>query len=57
MKTVEQLERMQRWTMPRLEYRGTVGQILQGGGGKTSTTPYDPGEIRCPPSFCGDKAK
>ena len=35
------------WTTPQLTYRGTVGQILQGGGGKLSIAGSDPGENRC----------
>ncbi|MEO5896083.1 MAG: hypothetical protein ABIS06_10305 [Vicinamibacterales bacterium] len=35
------------WTTPSVAYRGTVGQILQGGGGKLSITGSDPGEGRC----------
>jgi len=35
------------WTTPQLTYRGTVGQILQGGGGKLSIAGSDPGEGRC----------
>ena len=31
------------WTTPQLTYRGTVGQILQGGGGKLSIAGSDPG--------------
>jgi len=35
------------WTTPALAYKGTVGQILQGGGGKLSIAGSDPGEGRC----------
>ena len=35
------------WTTPLLTYRGSVGQILQGGGGKLSIAGSDPGEGRC----------
>jgi len=35
------------WTTPALAYRGTVGQILQGGGGKLSIAGGDSGEARC----------
>jgi hypothetical protein len=35
------------WVAPRLEYKGTVGGILQSGGGKLSLTAQDPGENRC----------
>jgi hypothetical protein len=40
-------ERAVRWTTPLLTYRGSVGQILQSGGGKLSITGSDPGEGRC----------
>ena len=36
-----------RWTTPAMAYKGTVGQILQGGGGKMSIAGSDPGEGRC----------
>jgi hypothetical protein len=36
-----------RWETPRLTYKGTVGEILQSGGGKLSITAADPGEGRC----------
>jgi hypothetical protein len=32
------------WVSPRATYVGHVGDIVQGGGGKSSTTPTDPGE-------------
>ena len=35
------------WVAPRLEYKGTVGEILQSGGGKLSLVAQDPGENRC----------
>jgi hypothetical protein len=35
------------WTTPVVTYKGTVGQILQGGGGKLSIGGKDPGEGRC----------
>ena len=38
------------WTQPALAYRGTVAEVLRGGEGKQSTSPYDPGEYRCPPA-------
>ncbi len=38
------------WARPTLELMGTVGEVLQGGGGKNSTFSYDPGESKCPPS-------
>ena len=35
------------WTTPVLTFRGSVGQILQSGGGKLSIAGSDPGEGRC----------
>ena len=43
---------IRQWQAPVLKYKGTVGAVLKGGGGKNSTFEYDPGETRCPPSFC-----
>ena len=37
----------QAWTTPQLTFRGTVGEVLQGGGGKLSIAGSDPGEGRC----------
>jgi hypothetical protein len=37
------------WESPRLAYVGHVADILQGGGGKLSPSPNDPGDIRKPP--------
>jgi hypothetical protein len=37
----------QAWATPSLTYRGSVGQILQSGGGKLSIAGSDPGEGRC----------
>ncbi len=34
------------WTRPALRFVGTTGEVLQGGGGKLSTTGGDPGEGR-----------
>lgn len=36
-----------KWTAPRLEFRGTVGDVLKSGGGKLSITGSDAGEMRC----------
>jgi hypothetical protein len=36
------------WTRPSLKYVGQVGDVLQGGGGKLTPSPADPGEIRKP---------
>jgi len=45
------------WTTPALELKGTVGEILNTGGGKLSITGGDPGEMRCQkglnPKPCG----
>ena len=35
------------WAAPRLAFKGTVGAILQSGGGKLSLVSSDPGENRC----------
>jgi hypothetical protein len=32
------------WVSPSVTYVGHVGDIVQGGGGKSSTQPTDPGE-------------
>jgi|RhiMetdeSRZDD1v2_1073273.scaffolds.fasta_scaffold469309_2 hypothetical protein len=37
-----------RWEPPRLEMVGTIGEVLQGGGGKLSTIGGDPGDNRKP---------
>lgn len=37
-----------RWKAPELRSVGTVGEVLQGGGGKLSVTADDPGDIRKP---------
>jgi hypothetical protein len=45
----KQDERSRRpWTSPELRPVGTVGDVLQGGGGKNSPSPADPGEVRKP---------
>jgi hypothetical protein len=36
------------WTRPSLKYVGHVGDVLQGGGGKLTPSPADPGESRKP---------
>lgn len=35
------------WTSPKLEFKGTVGEILKTGGGKESLSLADSGESRC----------
>ena len=35
------------WVGPKLEFKGTVGEILQNGGGKLSLSLADTGESRC----------
>ena len=47
MKSIIGETQAQQWATPLLTYRGTVGQILQGGGGKLSIAGSDPGEGRC----------
>lgn len=47
MRTNMRAERAGDWATPLLTYRGTVGQILQSGGGKLSIAGSDPGEGRC----------
>lgn len=39
--------RRQQWAAPRLNYRGTVAEILKDGQGKLSITGQDMGEMRC----------
>jgi hypothetical protein len=52
-KTVQRLSEApasrQSWEPMRLTYLGHVGEVVQGGGGKLSPTPGDPGDIRKPP--------
>lgn len=36
------------WTRPALKYVGHVGDVLQGGSGKLTPSPSDPGESRKP---------
>ena len=36
------------WERPMLTYVGNVGAVLQGGGGKLTPSPNDPGEVRKP---------
>lgn len=35
------------WVTPRLEFKGSVADVLEGGGGKLSITNSDQGETRC----------
>ena len=37
------------WEPMKLTYVGDAGDVLEGGGGKKSPTPFDPGEIFKPP--------
>jgi hypothetical protein len=37
------------WQLPELRSVGKVGEVLQGGGGKLSPSPNDPGDFRKPP--------
>ena len=41
------------WQVPAVKAVGTIGEILQGGGGKASVTPADPGETRKPTGAMG----
>jgi hypothetical protein len=38
---------IQAWVTPRLELKGSIGAILNQGGGKLSITGQDSGEMRC----------
>ncbi len=38
---------LQTWVAPSLEFKGTVGEILQSGNGKLSLSLADTGESRC----------
>jgi hypothetical protein len=35
------------WVTPKVEFKGTIGEILQSGGGKLSLSLADTGESRC----------
>ena len=37
------------WEPPKLSYIGDVEEVVQGGGGKLTTTPSDPGEAKKTP--------
>jgi hypothetical protein len=41
------------WEPMKLSYVGDAGDVLEGGGGKKSPTPFDPGEIFKPPGHAG----
>ena len=45
----EDAKQERKWEPMRLTLLGKVGDVVRGGGGKTSTQPADPGEIRKPP--------
>jgi hypothetical protein len=47
MQRTNTVPRRRQWTVPRLEFKGTVADILKSGGGKLSVTAADPGEMRC----------
>jgi hypothetical protein len=53
----EVLETKQMWETPSVAYQGTVGEILQGGGGKISVAAADPGEQLCEKPHCPSSAK
>jgi hypothetical protein len=36
-----------KWVAPTLAFKGTIGEIVQSGGGKLSVQMADPGEMRC----------
>ena len=46
-KTTAPVTTAKTWTTPTLKHRGSVGQVLLGGGGKLSISGADPGEMRC----------
>lgn len=37
------------WRSPTVDDVGQLGEVIQGGGGKTSPAPHDPGETFKPP--------
>lgn len=39
------------WEPMRLTYTGEAKDVVRGGGGKTSPSPNDPGDIRKPPGL------
>jgi hypothetical protein len=41
------------WKPPTINTVGTLGEVLQGGGGKSSVMPADPGETRKPTGAMG----
>jgi hypothetical protein len=43
----------QPWRRPSLTYVGHEGDVLQGGGGKLTPSPADPGEVRKPKGGAG----
>ena len=51
------MEKKQSWETPRVAFQGTVGEILQGGGGKVSVFASDPGEQLCEKPHCPSAAK
>jgi isoaspartyl peptidase/L-asparaginase-like protein (Ntn-hydrolase superfamily) len=48
-KGLEMLQNRRRWEKPELKSVGTVGAVLQGGGGKLSVISADPGDTLKPP--------
>ena len=47
-KSVTQATSKRTWTRPTVKYVGDIGDVLQGGGGKLTPSPADPGEVRKP---------
>jgi hypothetical protein len=45
----ETTPKRQPWEPPTLKAVGSIAEVLQGGGGKNSPSPGDPGESRKPP--------
>ena len=41
-------KKKQPWEPMKLTYEGNASQVVQGGGGKLSVSPADPGENRIP---------
>jgi hypothetical protein len=40
-------EQLRAWVTPALEFKGTVAEIVQSGGGQLSLALADSGEMRC----------
>jgi hypothetical protein len=46
-KETREIQPVQPWATPTLTFQGSVGEILQQGGGKLSLQLADSGEMRC----------